>query len=108
MKIIVSTISFAKDIRNALDNKTTYFEIIGDKNEIVFSKKKTFYGMTAQIVGHSKHNYKGKFDLVKWYKILCFIKQLDEQPIVIEFTEYMHTEIHEKPEIELCQFIKRF
>ncbi len=108
MKIIVSTISFAKDIRNAIDNKTTDFEIIGEKSEIVFSGKRTFYGMATPIVGHRKHNYKGKFDLVKWYQILCFIKQLEEQPIVIEFNEYMHTEIHDEPEIELCQFIKRF
>lgn len=108
MKIIVSTESFARQIRKALDEKTQYFEISGAASEIIFSGKSKFCSFATPIVGHETHSYKGRFDLVKWYQILCFLKQLEEQPIVIEFTEYMHTDTHEEPEMRLEQFVKRF
>lgn len=91
MKIIVSTSSFSTQIRDAIENKTSEFEING--NEIIFrGEKKIIVSVVASGSG------KLKFNSFKWGILYQFLESLEEQPIVIEFKE---------KNIELSQFIKR-
>ncbi len=106
MKIIVSTKTLASEIKKALDNRTTHFEVGGEK--IKFDGNDSFHWNICMAVGHGKMYYRGVFKRATWHHMLDFVKQLGEQPIVIEFREYMHTEVHERPEITLSQFIKCF
>lgn len=110
MKIIVSTKKLAVTIKQAIDLNVTEFEVSG-KFEVIRFKSKgipslDLYGGTTREFGGGF--YKGVFNIKQWTKILSFILQLEEQPVVIEFTHYMHTDIHENPEIEFSQFVKRF
>lgn len=108
MKIIVSTKAFSNSIRQALSIRSYEFELIAEKSEIVFTGNRTIYGSIATTQEYKNYKYKGIFYPVQWFKILTFLKQLEEQPIVIEFDYYSDSEIHENPQIDLSQFVKRF
>jgi len=107
MKIIMSSLTLQKEIRLALSNKCYQFDVIGEKQEIIFTGDRTSYAGFATTKEHKSDNYKAKFNSIQWFKILTFVKQLEEQPICIEFENY-GDEIHEDSKIELSQFIKRF
>ena len=108
MKIIVSTKTFAREISRAIENKTARFDVIGEKSEIVFTGNRTIYAGMATTKEHSKNTYSGAFNPYVWVKVVSFLTQLPEQPIVINFTEYMFTDVHENPEIKLEQFVMTF
>lgn len=92
MKIIVSTSFFSLEIRNAIKNKTSEFEING--NEIIFRGERKI-GISVVASGSGKL----PFNKFKWGILYQFLEELEEQPIVIEFKEN---------KIELSQFVKTF
>lgn len=93
----------------ALSNNCNSFEIIGAKNEIrFFGKNGVSCAYVSPIVEDNNKNYSGYFDVIKWYQMMEFLDQLEEQPIVIEFEEFSTKGVHENPQIELSQFVKRF
>lgn len=110
MKIIVSSRTFQGVIEMAIAKKITNFEIIGKNQEIIFyveGEKEYSHRITPTLADNNK-NYGGKFNPVKWFKLMSFIKDLELQPIVIEFIEYTNNSINEEPELILSEFIKRF
>jgi len=111
MKIIMSSLTLQKEIRLALLNKCYQFDVINenDRSEIVFTGERTSYAGFATTKEYDNTIYKSKFNPIQWFKILTFIKQLEEQPICIEFTNYSrHGELHEFAEIEIRNIVIRF
>jgi len=106
MKIVVSSRTLQMQVRKALDNKSEVFTV-GYKDQCI-----TFSGIDDAIplmtTARAKDDYIGRIQPDQWFKIFKFIDQLQEQPIVLEFTHYMHTDIHEKPEILMSQITKLF
>lgn len=109
MKIIVSTKAFGNYIQTALDNNTRTFDIIGERGEIIFygDKQMEFCSIEPGI-GDRRYQYLGNFNPMTWKYMMDFLKQLPEQPIVIEFLQYAHTKRHEEPEMTLSQFVINF
>lgn len=101
MKIIVATTHFAKEIKRALRNKSTKFEISAEKQEIIFTGERTIYTPVSPALKTSPSDG-GNFDPVQWYQMMQFLLQLEEQPIVIEISG------GDEPSFEFMQFIKRF
>ena len=108
IKFLVSTKTFANNIQTAIDNQTLTFDINEKENYVNFHGKESIFGQCERTASYINHSYRGKFNPEKWHKMLLFIKQLPEQPIVIELEEYMHTVVHEEPEITLSQFVMNF
>jgi hypothetical protein len=108
MVIIVSSRTFQGVIEMAIANKTTTFEIVGKNEEIVFYGEKQYFHKVSPSIHYNNINYKGKFNPIKWFELLSFIKNLELQPLTIEFLEYTSNAINEEPELILSQFIKRF
>jgi hypothetical protein len=108
MKIIVSSRTFQGVIEMAIENNSTTFEIIGGNQKIIFFGEKEYSHNIMPTLVDNNTNYCGKFNPVKWFKLMSFIKDLELQPIVIEFIEYTNNSINEEPELILSQFIKRF
>ncbi len=106
MTICVSTRTLQMQIRKALDSKVETF-CVGYKSQYI-----SFDGISDRIplMTSSRHkdDYIGKVQPDQWFKILEFLKQFEEQPMVMEFTHYMHTDVHERPEIMISQISKRF
>lgn len=105
MKIIVSTLNFSKFIEHALNNKTFRVEIDANSNEIIF------YGLVRlEFKIHATEQCQRIFSPFyegQWLKLLAFLSQLEEQPIVIEFNDYSNGNEEIELDIELSQFIKR-
>lgn len=97
MKVLFSTIKLAEDIELALISEAKTFDIIGKTYSIIFTGKATIDCSANPIVGHSELCYYGNFNPEQWTRIMTFLKQLPEQPIVIEFTQYAHIVRHEEP-----------
>lgn len=108
MVIIVSSRTFQGVIEIAIANKTTTFEIVGKNKEIVFYGEKQYSHIVTPSLHYNNINYKGNFNPIKWFELLSFIKNLELQPITIEFIEYTNNSINKEPELILSQFIKRF
>lgn len=109
MKIIASTKALASAIQKALDNNTTIFHISRTEESLGFSGKILVELSIALCSGYKYDNYNGKFDAVTWYRVMEFLKQLPEQPIVLTFTNYKsNNEINDDVPIELSQFVKTF
>lgn len=100
MRIIVSTKTFRHSIVRALRQKTKEFNILGEKNEIIFTGTRTQYVYITPVVGHEKFSHLAEFDYAKWFKIQQVLKELPEQPISIEFNT--------NGEIKLSQFVMIF
>lgn len=100
MKIIVSTETFQRSIHRALRNKSTMFNIIGNKNEIVFIGTRTIYSYVTPVANQEQCQWAGEFNPVIWLKLQHFIRKLPEQPICIEFNI--------NGEIILSQFVMIF
>lgn len=109
MKLVVSTKGLALIVKQAIDMGITQFDVDGQSERVYFKndiQSISVGGGTTQT--YKKGLYKGVFLKEQWIKILSFISLLEEQPVVMEFTEYMHTDVHEHPEITLSEFVKRF
>ena len=106
MKICVSSKTLQMQIRRALDNKVETF-CVGYKNQYI-----SFDGISEVIPlmtsDRHKDDYIGKMQPGQWFKILEFLRQFEDQPMVMEFTHYMHTEVHKFPEIIISQISKKF
>lgn len=105
MRVIISTKAYPRFIDYALKNKVTSFSINEQLNQIEFIK----YGEIIKydicpVVEDEQLSFKGKFNHLQWYKLSEFLKQLPEQPIVLEFQNYDEDEII----ITLSQFKCRF
>lgn len=103
--ILVNSKTLMQTIRDAQGANVKNFKIKGD--EIIFSDK-----ILLRIVRIGRYNidteYKALFDTKYFEKVANFLSLLEEQPISVEFVEYMHTKIQESPHIELTQLTKRF
>lgn len=106
MKICVSSKTLQEQIKKALESHLELF-VVEYGNQYI-----SFVGMEEKVPlltrNKVKDDYIGRIDVKQWSKILQFLRQFEEQPMVIEFTHYMHTEIHEIPEIEISQMRIRF
>jgi hypothetical protein len=102
MKIIVSTKTFENQIRRALNNKTTAFEVNVNKEQLICIGKQKICFPIRIAIGCLANDDRGTFDPIVWYQIMMFLKHLEEQPIVIEISG------GNEPSFELMQFIKRF
>lgn len=106
MKICVSSKTLQLQVKKALQEHCELF-VVGYANQYI-----SFVGIDEKIPlltkNRIKDDYIGRIDIKQWSDILYFLSQLEEQPIVMEFTHYMHIEIHEFPEIEIRQITKRF
>lgn len=103
MKIIVSTAWFPKAIEKALHQNLENFVIDGENSTIEFYKHSRYFRENITITTDSKKEvFRAKINLIQWYKMSEFIKQLEEQPIVIEFDN------EEETRIRLIQFVKSF
>ncbi len=50
-------------------------------------------------------DWKGIFLNDQWQRIIKFLDSIHEQPVVMEFAEYAHTDIHENPEINITECV---
>lgn len=104
MKIIVSTESFPKIIKKAIDNESESFDVIGKEGKIIFYGIKKIETYIHPIVGDVECNYSNRFNTRQWYRVCEFLKLLQEQPIVIEFDNYND----DHADIKLTQFEASF
>ena len=104
MKTVLSTKEFARVIKKAIDLKCETFEFKPSTNELIFSKipEVCIELHNVKDVGNDIEKY--TFDSWQMYKVCKFITKLPEQPIVVEFDQYMD----DKLSIELSQFVKPF
>lgn len=94
MKVIISTKAYPKFIDNVLKNKVTHFSINEEPNEIKFiTDGQVIKYDIHPVVGDESLLFKGKFSHFQWYKLSEFLKQLAEQPIVLEFQMNCEDEI---------------
>jgi hypothetical protein len=101
MKVLISTKAYPRFIDKALKNKITDFSINEEPYEIKFIKDGVFESYyILPVLGDEQLLFKGKFNHLQWYKLSEFLKQLPEQPIVLEFQNYDEDEIR----ITLSQF----
>lgn len=104
MKIIISQSMLTRIAQYQINNNAKKFIVTQDK--ITFHGKiiKEYYVHTDIKDGQ----WNGVFNPIQWYKLMQFVKELTEQPLVVELKWYAHTNIHEKPEFTLSQFVKSF
>lgn len=108
MKILVSSKGFVYQITRAITNKSHVFHVSGGDSIIEFIGNEKYKVSITSCVGHSNYSYSGVFSNIQWKRIIQFLRHLEEQPIIINFTEYMHTDIHEPCDIEVYGFYKKF
>lgn len=103
MKTIISTEYLKRSIQKALSLglKAIKFQ----NNEILFfcKNERTIEMIVAKELEIDK-SILVTADVIQWYKIYRFLKNLPEQPIVMEIDNYSDTEIS----IKLSQFIAKF
>lgn len=104
MKVIVSTKVFALTIKKAIELRCETFEFNPETKDLVFNDDPYIY-MDCHIVdkiGYGREQF--TFDAIQMFKVLNFLNELQEQPIVVEFNQYED----DKLSIELTQFIRSF
>ena len=104
MKVIVSTKVFALTIRKAIELRCETFEFNPETKDLVFNYD-LYICMDCHI--SDKHRFGREqftFDTIQMFKVLNFLNELQEQPIVVEFSQYED----DKLSIELTQFVRIF
>ncbi len=104
-RILVNSKVFTETVRSAIHVNSSSIEI--KDGYIVFSET---VKLSVERVGSYNKATHYRSNVTKKYleDVVSFMQQIDEQPIVIEFTEYMHTDIHESPEMNILSITKRF
>jgi len=86
MKVIISTKAYPQFIDRAIRKGFENFVIDGQNKEIQFYKLgKNQPNDMHPIIGDETEVFRAKFNELQWYKLSEFLKQLPEQPIVLEF-----------------------
>lgn len=105
MKVLFSTKYLALQLEKALEDRDFNWIEFTD-NEFIF--KRTEKNDLVLKLEHAKDSYSDidclKIDRVQWFKLMDFLKQLPEQPIVLEIIDYGNDDIL----IRLSQFVMEF
>jgi hypothetical protein len=104
MKTILSTKVFASTIRKAIELRCETFEFNPETKDLVFNDSPYVY-MDVHILekeGYCREQF--TFDTIQMFKVLNFLNELEEQPIVVEFDQYED----DKLSINLSQFMRSF
>lgn len=104
MKTVLSTKELARVIKKAIGLRCESFEYNPETKELVFNKENDLYLDVHHLQKEIYEHEKFTFDTIQMFKVLNFLKELEEQPIVVEFDQYEDDKIS----IELSQFVKSF
>jgi len=104
MKTVLSTKEFSRVIKKAIELRCESFEFTRETGELTFSKEPEVYMDVHILEKFGCEHEKFTFDTIQMFKVLNFLIELEEQPIVVEFDQYED----DKLSIELSQFVKRF
>ena len=105
MVIIISTKYLASTIKQAILNNCKQFNLIPHTSEIVFSRLSGIVAEGIHVLERGlQKNETCTFNPIQMYKLMEFLEQLPEQPIVIDFSQYTDSECS----IKLTQFEHRF
>ena len=110
MKICVSSRTLEMQIKKAISSKAELVHF-SYKEECLYFVGGEENNIPVQAMAKKssrEDDYLANFHPDQWNKILELLMSIQEQPIVIEFTHYLHTVIHERPEIEISGISKRF
>jgi len=107
-KIIVSSKGPSDFIsKHSLLTTCNRFEICEDVIEFCCKETVARFSISHSKISN-KGDYYGRFYSHQWFQIKTFIDSLSEQPVVLDFVHYSHTNIHEHPEISISQITKTF
>ena len=105
MRAIVSTKYLAERLKKALSIKD-FNKIKFEGREWIFCQSS--YSNLSMTIDYTRDSYQDidvlEIDRMQWYKLLQFVKQLPEQPIVIEISDYGDNGVS----IKLSQFVMNF
>lgn len=104
MKMIVSTKELTSVIKKAIALRCESFSYNPETKELVFSNDPELSIWLSTTKEPETEPQKFTFDTIQMFKVFTFLKELEEQPIVIKFNQYED----DKLSIELSQFVKRF
>jgi len=102
MKIIASTKILSIEIDRAINKNLNRFALYS-KTEIFKIYSNVLYQEFCIGCLEKGETFISKFNHLQWYKVSEFLKQLPEQPIVLEIEKINDDEI----DIKLSQFIHR-
>lgn len=104
MKVILSTKVLASTIKKAIALRCETFEYNPETKDLVFNDDPQVYIDIHIIDKEGIGREQFTFDTIQMFKFLTFVKELEEQPICVEFDQYED----DKLSIQLSQFVKRF
>jgi hypothetical protein len=86
MKVIISSEAYPSIIERAIKKRYKNFYVDGSRNKIRFFKSgRSQVNNIKSIVSGEGKDFGGKFNHLQWWKLSEFLKQLPEQPVVLEF-----------------------
>lgn len=101
MKILISSKVLYNLLGKAISNKCDFFEINAATNEISFRHKQPRLRATVLIVGRITNRTDSfTFDTIKMFKLSNVLREIQEQPIVVEFDTFDEDSLS----IKLSQF----
>lgn len=104
MKIIVSTKAFANYTHKAILGNCKNICIFPHLKELRFPCKNEDYTLSIEGIKHETCTFAYTFNPIQMYRLMVFLEQLQEQPIVIEFDQYTDNDCS----IKLTQFEHSF
>lgn len=100
MKIVVSTKVFASTIKKAIGVRCEQFEYNPETKDLVFNDDPYLYIDTQIVEKNGIGREQFTFDTIQMFKVMNFVNELQEQPIVVDFDQYED----DKLTVKLSQF----
>lgn len=105
MKAIISSLYLTRMLDKALKNKGFNKIEFKEKEWILNRKDKSDLSITVDYTRDSEQDFDTlQIDRVQWFKLYQFVKNLPEQPIILEISDCGNDDI----KIRLCQFVADF
>lgn len=100
MKILVSSKHLCESLKKVLKNNSfEWFQINSQVKILQFYYLGMYIDVDIDTIEPRNLTFKATIDRIKWYKLMKLLKELPEQPIVLEFED------EDNASIKISQFV---